>query len=426
MRTLSIEIKIIIGVVFFTLFIVGLERYQLSENIIDQFIESKKSKNKLLIDTISPIISLNMSLGLSEANNEYLDLIIKQNKDLKTIEITDADRSTIFKYPKDVKSVSKAQILSTVDTMNSCSRPIIDDITKQVIGYIYLEFYNNDYDLVLSKNSETTLKIFLVTFVLLTLYTFLIKREFKNLRVLTKSVLEYDPKVNNFTLTKTNRLDEVGIIHNAIITMVSKINSYATILDKTNLLLEEKVEQRTKELQDANEKLEKLATIDPLTQVYNRRYFEKHINKIWEMSKRTNTTISIIMCDIDHFKNFNDTYGHITGDHVLQSVAAAIKGSLKRVTDVVARYGGEEFIIVMYDTEIEGALQRCEEIQNRLKQLDTIIVNDTNVPPITLSFGVSSTIPTMVERYELLIKAADVALYHAKEKGRNCIIINKV
>ena len=221
MRSLGIEIKITLSIIFFTLFIVGLERYQLSENIVEQFIESKKSKNKLLIDTISPIVALNISFGLEGANNEYLDLIVKQNLDIKHMEITDEHNITIFRYPKN--SAMKQQ--TSADNMDNCESPIIDSITGDTIGHIYLEFYNDDYEAVLTKNRDTTANIFLITFLLLSIFVYLIKQEFKHLRELTNSVLQYDPKLNNFTLEKSNRYDEVGVIHNAIITMVDKINS---------------------------------------------------------------------------------------------------------------------------------------------------------------------------------------------------------
>ncbi len=418
MRNLGIEIKIIIGVIFFTLFIVGLERYQLSENIIDQFIESKKSKNELLINTISPIISLNMSLGLNDANKEYLELIIKQNSDLKYMELADKNHNPLFTYPKNMKIDPK----SNINNMDNCARPIIDDITKKVIGYIYLEFYNKDYDLVVSKNESTTLKIFVVTFLLLSIYILLIKKEFKSLRELSNSVSEYDPKTNNFSLKKSNRQDEVGVIHNAIIGMVSKISSYAKMLDELNLSLEEKIKQRTIELEDANKKLEKLSTIDPLTKISNRRHFDTHIQNIWDLTTRSGISTAVIMCDIDNFKNINDTYGHIIGDEVLKNVAETIKNSLKRSTDLVARYGGEEFIIVMYNTDIEGAINLCEDIADKLKESSNFEIDGITIEPFTISFGVSCMVPNKEHKYELLIRASDKALYTAKENGKNCIV----
>lgn len=422
MRNLSIEMKIILGAIFFTFLIVGLERYQLSENIVNQFIESKKSKNRLLADTISPIISLNLSLGLQDANIEYLNLIVSQNSDLKYIIIKDKKNKTLFQYPTETSKLSS----KSKNDMNNCSRPLVDTITKKVIGHIYLEFNDTEYNLIISKNKEITLKIFLVTFILLTIYTLLIKQEFRHLRNLTKNVLAYDPKRNNFTLKRSKQRDEAGVIHNAIVSMVNKINSYANMLDELNASLEEKIKQRTKELEEANKKLEKLSTTDPLTEISNRRHFDKHIQNIWDLTMRSQTVTSVVMCDIDYFKRINDTYGHTIGDEVLKNVADTIRGSLKRNSDLVARYGGEEFIIVLYDTDLEGASRLCEDIAELLRDEKNFQIEDIQINPFTISFGVCSVVPNKEYKYEDLIKAADEALYEAKEQGRNRIVAREL
>ncbi len=422
MRSLSIEIKMIIGVVFFTLLIVGLERYQLSGNIIEQFVESKKSKNKLLIDTISPIIALNLSLGLNDANKEYLDQIVKQNSDLISCELIDAEGRKIYTYSK----TSKKELQKEKNIIHFCSRSIIDPITGEKFGMVTLHFDDHEYQLMLDKNKETTLKIFAITLVILIIFIFLIKREFKFLKELSENVLVYDPKLNNFTLTRTDRSDEVGIIHNAIISMVSKINSYAKLLDDINQSLEEKISERTKELEEVNKQLKELSITDPLTQLFNRRHFEHHLQDIWNLAMRKQVDISIVMCDIDNFKYVNDTYGHLVGDIVLKEVAQILKNSLKRSADFIARYGGEEFILVLYDTKLNAAEELCIAIQNKLKSVNGFEYNGVRTKPISLSFGISSIIPDEKNQYENLIKLADSALYQAKENGRDRIVTIQV
>ena len=132
------------------------------------------------------------------------------------------------------------------------------------------------------------------------------------------------------------------------------------------------------------------------------------------------------MCDIDFFKHVNDTYGHLVGDDVLKKVAHAMKISLKRSSDFIARYGGEEFIIVMYDTDNKGAQELCTTIQSNLKDINYIDSNNSQIKPITLSFGISSIIPSTDTNRESLIKHADIALYRAKESGRNCIRMDEI
>lgn len=419
MRRIGIEIKIILSVVFFTLLIAGLERYQLSENIVNQFVNSKKSKNKLLMDTILPVISLDLSLGLGDSNIEFLDLIVKQNKDIKYLHITNKENQTIFQYPKVLNFKLQA---GDIDSINNCASPILDNITGETIGYIYLEFYNYDYQQVLSKNRDTTIKIFLVTFVLLGFLVYFLKKEFKHLRKLTKAVSQYDPKENNFSLKRTHRVDEVGVIHNAIIDMVDKINSHTKVLDDLNYSLEEKIVERTQELQKVNEELEKLSITDPLTKVSNRRHFENYVGEIWNLSVRTNINISLVMCDIDHFKAVNDTYGHLVGDEVLKNVAKTIQKSLRRSTDLVARYGGEEFVVVLCDTDLAAVKELCMEIAENLKHRNNFKIGEKIIEPFTMSFGISSMRSTKEHSYTDLLQVADEALYKAKANGRNQIV----
>lgn len=418
-RSISIEIKTITGIILFTILLVGLERYQLSQNIIEQFIESKKSKNRLLIDTITPIIGLNISLGLDNSNKEYLNYIARQNLDLEYIELLDCDNKLSYSYGEKNENKQHNEKFG----INFCNKSIVDSITGETLGSVTLHFSDKDYQILLSKNRETTLKIFFITFILLTIFVFLIKKEFKHLKRLSENVLAYNPKLNNFTLTPSQRLDEVGVIHNAIISMVGKIATHTKVLDEINLSLEDKIKKRTKELEEANKKLQALSVTDELTQLSNRRYFEEYFQKSWELAKRHGFEISIIMCDIDHFKRVNDTYGHLAGDFILKNIAQLLKKSLKRNTDFIARYGGEEFVIVMYDSDIDLAKELCVKIQNSIKNADSFIFQGVELETVTMSFGINGTIPKIDDNSKDLIENADLALYKAKKNGRNCIVV---
>ena len=413
-RTITIEKKIIIGIVLFTLFIISAERYQLSGNIIEQFIKSKKAKNTLLINTISPVIALNISLGLKKANLEYLDTIIKQNSDIDSLVLSDSNRQTLCNYVKDSKKVCQKGI----HDVDFVSKNIIDSISGKNLGFLYIYFSDKELKEIYDKNRQTTINIFLITLVLLFFFVFLIKREFRELNTLSKDVIKYDPKLHNFKLTRSKRLDEVGIIHNAVISMVQRI-----ALNSKEL--ENKVKERTKELQEANKKLESLSITDPLTNIYNRRYFEKHLKNLLSLAKRNNIDVSIIICDIDFFKEINDIYGHLAGDVVLKKIAAIMKKTLKRSSDFVARYGGEEFVVVLYDTNIDEAFKLCQTIQTNIKEAKTFESSGVKIRPITLSFGISATIAHANNTQDTLVHSADIALYKAKENGRDCIVVSK-
>lgn len=417
-RSLSIETKMIIGAISVTLLMVGWERYYFSENIVQQFIESKKSKNRLLIETISPIVGLNMALGLDDANKEYLDQIVKQNRDLHEFELVTPDGKLLYRYSKNTDEGD----LSEPETIANASKTLKDPVSGETLGKISISLDDHEYQTVLAKNRQLTINTFVVVIIVLILYIVFIRREFRHLNLLSFSVKNYDPKKNNFTLQASDRKDEVGIIHNAIVEMVDKIRSHSQEMDDINRSLEEKIALRTLELEQANKRLTELSLTDPLTQLSNRRHFQNRMNDIWEAAKRDRTEIALIMCDIDYFKAFNDTFGHLLGDTVLKEIARILKDTVKRSTDFVARYGGEEFIIVLYDGHSAIAETFCEQVQSALKNRGGFEFHDTLTPPVTMSFGIAYCVPELSETYENFIHRADTALYQAKEQGRNRIV----
>jgi len=172
-------------------------------------------------------------------------------------------------------------------------------------------------------------------------------------------------------------------------------------------------------LQEANRKLQRLATIDGLTQIPNRRRFDEHLSNEWNRMKRDRKPISLILCDIDFFKLYNDHYGHQEGDGCLQAVAEAIQASAKRPADLAARYGGEEFAMILPDTDITGAIHIAHKACRAISELRIPHALSTVEKHITLSLGVACAIPSQEKAPEDLIREADNALYQAKKKGRN-------
>ncbi|MDJ0553851.1 MAG: diguanylate cyclase [Microcoleaceae cyanobacterium MO_207.B10] len=173
------------------------------------------------------------------------------------------------------------------------------------------------------------------------------------------------------------------------------------------------------QLETANQKLIQLATLDSLTNVANRRRFDEYLEREWRRMLREKTPISLILCDVDYFKLYNDTYGHLAGDRCLQKVADAIKSELKRPADLVARYGGEEFAVVLPQTDIDGGFHVAELIRRRLNSLKLLNAGSKISEFVTMSFGVATTIPLATSSLEELIQTADEALYQAKFKGRD-------
>ncbi|MCS6812943.1 MAG: diguanylate cyclase [Cyanobacteria bacterium] len=164
------------------------------------------------------------------------------------------------------------------------------------------------------------------------------------------------------------------------------------------------------------------ASTDALTQLSNRRCFDEYLHREWRRLARINSPLTLLICDVDYFKAYNDTYGHTMGDQCLQLVAQAIRSVVNRSADLVARYGGEEFAVILPEVSLDSGRQVAEKIQLAIAQL-CIAHSGSNIHPyVTLSIGVSCQIPTSELTPLQLTIAADRALYLAKHQGRNCIV----
>lgn len=177
------------------------------------------------------------------------------------------------------------------------------------------------------------------------------------------------------------------------------------------------------QLEAANQELKRLACLDGLTGVANRRYFDESFNREWQRLAREQAPLALILCDIDYFKQYNDTYGHLAGDLCLKQIASAIEQAAKRPADLVARYGGEEFAIILPNTKAEGALAVAEEIQSYVKALQIPHAKSQVSQYVTLSLGIAVTVPMPRSAVKQLISTADQALYEAKFQGRDRAIL---
>lgn len=165
--------------------------------------------------------------------------------------------------------------------------------------------------------------------------------------------------------------------------------------------------------------IERMGLIDALTGVSNRRAFDNQIQHEWRRAIRQQSEISMMMLDIDKFKSYNDTYGHPQGDLMLQSVANALKSSLRRSTDMLYRYGGEEFAVLLPDTDLEGALVVAEHMRESVEKTQVPCFDRKIVTNATVSIGVTSARPAETELLSDFIERADRMLYQAKGDGRN-------
>jgi diguanylate cyclase (GGDEF)-like protein len=229
-----------------------------------------------------------------------------------------------------------------------------------------------------------------------------------------------------------DRAFEVGAVD-----FVTKPIHWAVLRQRVRRLLEQA--QLYRELQAANEELQRLAFLDGLTRVANRRGFDQTLEQEWRRLIRETlstqdvgmethfvespSSLSLILCDVDFFKRYNDSCGHLAGDQCLQEVAAALGRSVNRPGDLVARYGGEEFAVLLPNTDAAGAVSVAQKIRTEIRNLQIPHPTSSVSEFITVSLGVTSTIPSVNTIPSDLISIADKALYQAKEAGRDRLVL---
>jgi diguanylate cyclase (GGDEF)-like protein len=202
------------------------------------------------------------------------------------------------------------------------------------------------------------------------------------------------------------------------VVLAAKITAMQRIRHMREQLLEV-----TRQLEAANLKLHALAAADGLTGLANRRHLDEQLDREWRRAHREDNAISVIMIDVDHFKAFNDTYGHQHGDDCLRRVAGALGQGARRPGDLAARYGGEEFAVVLPTTPSEGARLVAAGIKNAIAALGIEHSNSSAANHVTASLGVATAFPKQFASDQAaLLKLADQALYEAKHRGRNRVV----
>ena len=172
----------------------------------------------------------------------------------------------------------------------------------------------------------------------------------------------------------------------------------------------------------ATQELERLANLDDLTQIANRRCFEAHLQQEWARAMREENSLTLIMCDVDYFRLYNETYGYQAGDDCLRQLALILNHTAKRPGDLAARYGGEEFAIILPNTNITGGIVVTHSIQESVAQLQLPHAGSGEAALVSLSFGVATVVPSQEQSSAMLTELGDRALYTAKAQGRNRIV----
>jgi len=190
---------------------------------------------------------------------------------------------------------------------------------------------------------------------------------------------------------------------------------------KNSIILKLKNEELLESLQQTNIRLQQQNTIDDLTKIANRRHFDEILEKEWLRAKRLRTSLALLMIDIDFFKQYNDTFGHLKGDECLKQIATVLSYNLNRPGDFVARYGGEEFCILIPETDLDGAITFAEKVHSAIIELKIDNPGSEVSKYLTISIGIAAIVPKHDDSYMDLIYTSDKALYKAKADGRNII-----
>lgn len=327
--------------------------------------------------------------------------------------------------------------------MNYVAKVLIVDDTPENIGVLFELLNTHHFDVFIAQSGENALQIAeseSPDIVLLDIMMpggmdgFDVCRQLKTNEI-TKDIpvifmtalAETGDKIRGFKLgavdyvTKPFHQEEV----------LARIDTHLTLralqqqLQLKNQHLQQEIEERKKvehDLQVANQTLQQLANLDGLTLIANRRRFDEYLSQTWAYHKHIQKSLALLFCDIDYFKNYNDHYGHLTGDDCLQKVATALMKATRKPCDLAARYGGEEFALVLPETRLEDAVYIAQRLQHIVADLKLEHASSKVSSYITLSIGVVAAIPTAEQSPQMLLAKADQALYRAKTQGRNQIV----
>ena len=306
---------------------------------------------------------------------------------------------------------------------------VLEDKASYLINYRYDSNYDfgliacqpkSEIDELISSATQASIAILIVSILFILIIAgwmfYMLGVPLNKLIQHIKLITDGNLDINEFNVGSRN--DEIGQLGNAFNTMHNTIKRQIGELNAHRDMLEQEVRERTKDLEQANQKLDLISKTDELTGLPNRRDMNETIANEVGRVQRTHKPFCFIFIDIDHFKNINDTYGHACGDLILKSVAQTVR-TLLRKYDVFARYGGEEFLTLLPETDLEGAAVVAERFRKKIEQM-TVRYADFTIK-VTITLGVS--------RYDerlgadRSIQMADKALYRGKESGRNQVIV---
>jgi diguanylate cyclase (GGDEF)-like protein len=230
---------------------------------------------------------------------------------------------------------------------------------------------------------------------------------------------------------RLNKTLEEFLAHEFNVSRLEREKQYAAMLNREleeeilkRIDTEGKLKEEISKAEALADKLVMISSKDGLTGINNRRRFDEYLENEWNRSARSKSPLSLILCDIDFYKAYNDTYGHLAGDDTLKKVASILEHYARRAGDMAARYGGEEFVILLPDTDAEKAVHIAEQIRASVEDLRVLHKSSQIHDYLTVSIGVATIVPAREQNPSTLINLADEALYRAKHNGRNRVMFH--
>lgn len=355
----------------------------------------------------------NFETGIEEIDNQHKSIVILLNKlaySLTKDEISEVEgifkelseyANFHFKYEEKIwqEYINDKRLIDLHKDKHISFLPIVEELREK------------------NKNKNRHEQVEEIVLFLIRWLAFHIVDDDKRMALIIKSLKEGKELSEAIYITDEIMSGSLKKLIEAILSMYDDLSIKAI-----NLIRERTARIKAEEeLIEINERLRELSITDQLTKLYNRRYFDEVLDRELAKARRYKTHIGLILIDIDHFKNLNDTYGHSYGDTALINVANCFRKTCKRPNDFVFRIGGEEFVILITNEDNQNILSLCKILQNNIKELQIDNPNEVS-NYLTLSGGIYSGIPSFEETKDSILKFADEKLYKAKKDGRNRII----
>ncbi len=286
--------------------------------------------------------------------------------------------------------------------------------------------YKHLMDKVLIILASQAIKTILISTVIIFAFYYLVTRHLRHISQYTRDFNLDDSSDYYLNRTPPKEPDELDYIVNSLNALKKALREKHKNIVALNKNLEKTVEKRTHALTEKQKLLEKLATHDPLTNLYNRRKFDNLFDQQWHYTKLNGTNFSLAIIDIDYFKNYNDSYGHKKGDEALKQVANALVNSVKRPQDSISRFGGEEFVLLLPEINMQGFCHVLENVKDNINKLNIIHEKSVVSNKLTVTIGGVLGIPSQENSQHKFFAEADKNLYRGKEQGRNQIVVTQL